>query len=234
MFVPVAPSHRERISWELITHVRIRPGAKADTKVGCRALEHIRRLQDPAGLTPIANLEVDFPSTRSQKTPLRAMHAELRHMANSRSAGKSPENKGLVELGRLAAASEESPYPDEVADGALFIEGARRRVSVNVYERDRSARSRAIAAWGVTCVCCGFNFERAYGSRGAGLIHVHHVVPISSVGATYQLNPEVDLRPVCPNCHAIIHRFDPVLSIDDVRSLLADAQDAGSQVTPCK
>lgn len=227
MFVPLAPSHRERISWDHITHVRIRPGARADTEVGRRVLEHIRKFQDLTGLTPLANLEVDFPATRAHKTKLRAMRAELRHFANSRSAGKNPENKGLVELGRLVADSEENPYPDEVVDDAVVTEGARRRVSVNIYERDRSARLRAIAKWGAACVCCGFDFEQVYGARGSGLIHVHHVVPLSSIGTAYKLDPEADLRPVCPNCHAIIHRFDPVLSIDDVRSLLADAQSAG-------
>ena len=227
MFVPLAPSHRERISWELITHVRVRLGAKGDTTAGRRVLDHIRKFADSDGLARITGLEVNFPTTRSHETELQGMHAELRHMANSRSAGKNPENKGLVELGRLASDADESPYPDEVEENSVLLEGARRRVSVNVYERDRTARVRAIARWGIACVCCGFDFQRAYGSRGVGLIHVHHVVPIASIGTAYLLDPESYIRPVCPNCHAIIHRFDPVLSVEDVKSLLADAKSAG-------
>ncbi|MGC3962357.1 MAG: HNH endonuclease [Rhodocyclaceae bacterium] len=223
MFVPIAPSHRQHISWTEVTHVRIRPGAKADTNVGRSALEHIRKQQDTNGLTPLAGLEDGFPVTRDHGNALSGMRAELRHFANSRNAGKSSENKGLVELGRLVADSEELRYPDEIADGGLVTEGACTRVSVNRYERDRSARERAIERWGTKCVCCNVDFERKYGARGAGFIHVHHVVPIASIGQSYQLSPEEDLRPVCPNCHAIIHRFEPMLSIEDVRSILADA-----------
>jgi predicted HNH restriction endonuclease len=28
------------------------------------------------------------------------------------------------------------------------------------------------------------------------------------------------MRPVCPNCHAMIHRQTPLLSIEEVQSLL--------------
>lgn len=223
MFVALAPSHREHIAWDEVTHVRIRPGAHGDTAVGRRALEHIRSKTEENGLARIADIEDGFPTTRTHTTKLQGMRAELRHMANSRHAGKDPENKGLVELGHLVADEAEFLYPDEVADTRLVCEGTRKTVSVNVYERDRTARFRCIAHWGTKCTCCGISFERTYGPRGAGFIHVHHLVPLASVGAKYTLDPVADLRPVCPNCHAIIHRFDPPLSIDDVKIMIADA-----------
>jgi len=34
---------------------------------------------------------------------------------------------------------------------------------------------------------------------------VHHLVPISKIGKKYRVDPIKDLRPVCPNCHAVIH-----------------------------
>ncbi|MDC9497701.1 MULTISPECIES: HNH endonuclease [unclassified Pseudoalteromonas] len=37
-------------------------------------------------------------------------------------------------------------------------------------------------------------------------MHVHHIVPISDIGDEYQVDPIRDLRPVCPNCHAMLHR----------------------------
>ncbi|WP_337946952.1 MULTISPECIES: HNH endonuclease [unclassified Pseudoalteromonas] len=77
---------------------------------------------------------------------------------------------------------------------------------VNSYERNLKARSECIKEYGVSCTVCGFNFEETYGKRGKGFIHVHHIVPISDIGDEYQVDPIRDLRPVCPNCHAMLHR----------------------------
>ncbi len=42
-----------------------------------------------------------------------------------------------------------------------------------------------------------------YGELGEGVIHVHHLKELRSLGEEYQVDPIEDLRPVCPNCHAI-------------------------------
>lgn len=110
-------------------------------------------------------------------------------------------------------------YPDEVQID-VFTEGAVRQVHVNAYERDRHARSVCIAHHGSACAACGMDFERVYGPEGAGFIHVHHLRPLASIGESYEVNPVEDLRPVCPNCHAIIHRRTPPLQIEQVRMML--------------
>jgi 5-methylcytosine-specific restriction protein A len=48
---------------------------------------------------------------------------------------------------------------------------------------------------------------------------VHHVVPLSSIGKEYVVNPKTDLVPVCPNCHAMIHRKSPPFLIEELRAL---------------
>ena len=48
-------------------------------------------------------------------------------------------------------------------------------------------------------------FGKVYGKPGDGFIHVHHLVPVSSRGKRYRLDPINDLIPVCPNCHAMLH-----------------------------
>lgn len=101
MFLPRIPAHRERIDWASVTHVRLRPDAKADTNAGARVLQHIRRLASADGVAAIDTLGPDFPTVRSHPTPLQAMRADLRHMANLRDAGEREENKGLIELGML-------------------------------------------------------------------------------------------------------------------------------------
>lgn len=94
--------------------------------------------------------------------------------------------------------------PEEVQEG-FYWEGSTEKITVNVYERDPSARAACIAHYGAVCVVCGFNFEEIYGPVAAGYIHVHHLVPLSQVGKSYRVDPIKDMRPVCPNCHAVIH-----------------------------
>jgi 5-methylcytosine-specific restriction protein A len=113
--------------------------------------------------------------------------------------------------------------PEQVT-GAEYREGAVRQVIVNAYERDRTARQACIEHFGLACAVCGLVFTEAYGPLGTGFIHVHHIVPLSELGPDYRLNPIDDLRPVCPNCHAMLHRQRPPLSIDELRAALRPAR----------
>ena len=111
--------------------------------------------------------------------------------------------------------------PDEIPSSG-YPEGNLHRITVNKYERDRSARQACIDQYGLNCVVCDLNFEGRYGSVGTGYIHVHHLIPISEVGDDYRVKPIEDLRPMCPNCHAMIHRRNPPLSIEELRKQLRD------------
>lgn len=113
--------------------------------------------------------------------------------------------------------------PEEIPADIDLIEGAKKSITVNAYERDRTARVRCIAHWGLACVVCGFDFRRRYGELGEGFIHVHHLKPLSEIGQEYRLDPVADLRPVCPNCHAMLHRGEQVLRIEQLRQLLQSA-----------
>ncbi len=113
-----------------------------------------------------------------------------------------------VDFWLLSATDSGMSYPDEVVEPTIYYEGTRRRVEVNSYERDADARAACIAHYGnrYACEICGFNFGDAYGSLGNQYIHVHHLVPLSTIGQSYKVNPKKDLIPVCCNCHAMIHR----------------------------
>jgi 5-methylcytosine-specific restriction protein A len=43
---------------------------------------------------------------------------------------------------------------------------------------------------------------------------------LSEVGNEYRVDPIRDLRPVCPNCHAMIHRRIPAYSIEELKKML--------------
>lgn len=107
---------------------------------------------------------------------------------------------------------------DEVPAAERFWEGAVRRVTVNAYERDPLAREACIKHYGTSCLVCGLSFSSTYGDLGQDLIHVHHVRPLASLRKQYAVDPIADLRPVCPNCHAVIHYHDPPISIEALKA----------------
>ena len=90
------------------------------------------------------------------------------------------------------------------------------------------ARDACLRHYGRSCAACGFNFEANYGEATAGYIHVHHVIPMAQVGTEYELHPIRDLRPVCPNCHAVIHRREPPFSIEEIKHMLQNHGAKGS------
>ena len=103
-----------------------------------------------------------------------------------------------------------------------MIEGSVNSVVMNVYERNEPARHRCIEHFGYACSVCALDFGAFYGPIAEGVIHVHHLTPLSVAGgADYLIDPIRDLRPVCPNCHVVIHRRDPPLSIVEARALVS-------------
>jgi len=127
----------------------------------------------------------------------------------------------------------DQPYPDQVGQDATYTEGAVTPVKVNRYERNRGARAACISHYGATCQGCDMDFESRYGERGRDFMHVHHLLPLMVIKKAYKVDPIADLRPVCPNCHAMIHRREPMLSIEDLRAIImpfvADARERGSR-----
>lgn len=126
----------------------------------------------------------------------------------------------FVEEARTAKQQRERLYPDELELGRTYSEGAKRQVRVNAYERDPRARRVCIAHHGLLCAACGLDFEDRYGVLGRGFIHVHHVRPLAEKGVAEKVDPRSDLIPVCPNCHAMLHREELALSIAQLRSIL--------------
>lgn len=102
-----------------------------------------------------------------------------------------------------------------------MMEGNRIKVQVSHFERDRKAREKCIQIFGHCCFVCGFDFERTYGEIGSGFIHVHHLNPIAEAKGRRPVNPKTDLRPVCPNCHEMLHKKAPPFSIDELKARIS-------------
>jgi 5-methylcytosine-specific restriction enzyme A len=125
----------------------------------------------------------------------------------------------------VAIASKYSPdqtdfrFPEEILAGSL-LEGATWTVEVNAFERNPEARRRCIEAHGTSCVVCNFSFGNMYGDFARDFIHVHHLNPLAAQQNEHEIDPIHDLRPVCPNCHAVIHMRNGCLSIDEAKAML--------------
>lgn len=102
----------------------------------------------------------------------------------------------------------------------VILEGAVVQRSVNVYERSSLARLKCIARYGTKCHICGFSFGVKYGKTFDGFILVHHLHPLGEIGEKHAVDPIKDLRPVCANCHIILHTRTPAYSIDELESFL--------------
>jgi 5-methylcytosine-specific restriction protein A len=64
------------------------------------------------------------------------------------------------------------------------------------------------------------SFKKTYGEIGKNFIHVHHIKPLAGVAGEYKLDPFKDLVPVCPNCHAMLHTYNPPLSVQELKNIL--------------
>jgi len=118
-------------------------------------------------------------------------------------------------------------FPDEMATKAGFPEGAVNKVYVNKYERNPAAREVCLQHYGRNCCVCGMSFADRYGAIAASFIQVHHLRPLSEIQSHYTVDPIQDLRPICPNCHVVVHLKKPPLSISQARELLNAARTGG-------
>jgi hypothetical protein len=107
-----------------------------------------------------------------------------------------------------------------------LTEGASKSVAVVTYERSPVARQQCIARYGTACYACGLSFGETYGETAAGYIHVHHLKAVANRGGPYVVDPIKDLRPICPNCHAVIHLQAPPLTILELKRMLKRARSA--------
>jgi 5-methylcytosine-specific restriction protein A len=132
---------------------------------------------------------------------------------------RKPLIEAMTELGFL---DDEGPrlYTEMKRVINQLSEGKLRRVIVNSFERNAVARQLCLDHYQARCSVCELDFEQRYGEIGKGYIHVHHIIELSSIGREYKVDPIKDLRPVCPNCHAMLHQRKPPLSVEALRALL--------------
>jgi predicted HNH restriction endonuclease len=109
---------------------------------------------------------------------------------------------------------------EEILEEETLVEGAKKQITINAYERNPIARQKCLNHYGYNCSVCGFNFSERYGDIGKNFIHVHHLKEISQIGEEYEIDPIKELRPVCPNCHAMLHKRKPAYTIEELKEII--------------
>jgi len=117
---------------------------------------------------------------------------------------------------------EKKIYPEEIYDYKDLIEGAKKKIFVNAYERNKEASAKCIKFYGTNCYICEMKFSDIYGTIGQDFIHVHHLVEISKIKAEYVVDPIKDLIPVCPNCHAMLHYGKYEINVKTLKKIVKE------------
>lgn len=114
--------------------------------------------------------------------------------------------------------------PDKFDEKAemRYLENASSTKYVTIGSRSRNAREDCIAHHGCRCHVseCGFDFEETYGEVGKGYTHVHHLKELALIDGEYLVDPIEDLRPVCANCHAMLHKKTPAYTIEELQEII--------------
>ncbi len=131
----------------------------------------------------------------------------------------------LRKHGFECAALDPSDFAPDISQTEPLIEGTERQATRTIRERNPFARKRCIDRYRsqnggrLACLACDIDFSEVYGKLGEGFIHVHHLDPLAEATGERIVSPEFDLVPVCPNCHAMIHRHSKTRSIAEIARL---------------
>jgi predicted HNH restriction endonuclease len=169
------------------------------------------------------------------KSGIRARHFKIFMFANRhdvRDRWKVVYHRGITDkkaLAEIGGAHLRKRYTSKAASLSkkkallrkmVLREGAILKTLRTVYVRDPDARQRCIEKYGPQCFICKFSFEARYRNVADGFIHVHHLRQLSDIRKEHTIDPVKHLRPVCPNCHAVLHLRNPPYSIAKVKSFL--------------
>ncbi len=165
----------------------------------------------------IATAHPDYAGeqTKGGKTTVTVVNAFVAEPARMRKLAKA--------IRSAATDQAPPPQPADLDSDQMFDEGRTFERRHLARERDPRARERKIAKVRqvhglLQCEACGFDFEATYGERGRDFIECHHRNPLSVVGPT--TTSLQDLALLCSNCHRMIHRYRPWLTVEQLIDLV--------------
>jgi len=167
----------------------------------------------------LRNIYSDF-GRQKLKTALHAVSEHLKYYETLNGTTMHSIRKIYDAYLAVLNTSDDALYPDELPVSEKLLEGVKKQVTVNSFERNPKARQECISHFGTNCCVCGFSFKKVYGELGTDFIHVHHLTQLSTIGEEYEINPIEELRPVCPNCHSMLHRKSSPYTTEQLKEII--------------
>jgi predicted HNH restriction endonuclease len=94
-------------------------------------------------------------------------------------------------------------------------------LKIDPIEHDPLARALCIQRHGSSCSVCNIDMSVRYGALGSGFIEVHHQRSTTAAELGREPDPLRDLYPVCPNCHAMLHRGREIpLTVNELKTAM--------------
>lgn len=190
------------------------------------ALGRIQHYCDAVGLPPLSLMVArkDGPLEPSVLPFYREYHPEADDLTDDeiieQAVGKCAACADWGALLEIVCSNDPAITPEAAV---AYAEGRRAaRAIADEMRRHPQARAACLTRKGACCSICGQEPEEKYGAPG--VVHVHDLRPPSDCDEERKPDPEGDLIPVCPSCHAALHAkkqrsgLSDVFSPDEVRA----------------
>jgi hypothetical protein len=197
-------------------------------------LEQFREFPSPVALPTLLNeygAEIrDDLSTHAYKFYPFNTHGETMRTVQGIYLARCPQTLELIFLRTLQLQAATAEVGDTSLTHVEFVESRRLARERYFFARNAKLVLAAKRAHGYRCAVCGFDFALAYGDLGTDFIEAHHRNPLSErpeVEWSSELTTSIEgIAVVCANCHRMIHRRRPAITVEDLREVYA--HNAGS------
>lgn len=126
----------------------------------------------------------------------------------------------ILQMSGLQVMQSPAPATAEPPLITVTVEGQKRYVLNAAYERSPQLRKTAVKLHGTRCFACEIDLAERYGEVAKDFIHIHHKKPLCVADGPIAVDAALDLVPLCPNCHAIVHIRGALRSVNNVRAML--------------
>lgn len=149
-----------------------------------------------------------------------------------REHGYQTKNPAHVRVSQPSSSGERRTLEDLDEMDNFTVEGRKKLRQHLIAERNstlvRHKKAAVLDETGhLVCEVCRFDFAKMYGSLGYNFAEAHHTIPIAGFKRARRVSLK-ELAIVCSNCHRMLHRGDPVLTLPELRKRYKQAHTARS------
>lgn len=161
----------------------------------------------------------------------------LRHLDFTDAVNLENEDAEIIVLDEIHHRRSERPavMASDLFANALDIrntsvrEGKRIVRELSFIKRNATVVANAKMLNGYVCEACDFDFAEVYGTIGEGFIEAHHLNPLAERNGIDKKTTVNDFAMLCSNCHKMVHRHEPVLSVRQLRAMLKKMRQGSSK-----